>query len=507
MNTSKAKNNKAKAIMIVGTSSDAGKTLVVAALCRYYQQRGLKVAPYKAQNMALNSFVTEDGGEMGRAQVMQCEAAKIKPHTDMNPVLLKPHGDAMSQVMVNGKLYEKISAHDYYKKKQIAKLARKAYDRLSEKYELIIMEGAGSPSEINILRSDFVNMSAAEHSNAKTILVADIDRGGVFASIYGTIKLLPKKYQKLFCGIIINKFRGDVSLLSSGIKKIEKLTGIPVLGILPFEKKLRLDEEDSLALDKKSTHFTGSKEKLLDIVIIRVPYISNYTDFLPFEKHPQVVVRYVEQAEEVGMPDLIIIPGTKSTCTDMQYLIKSKLSQKIIEANQKGIPIIGICGGYQMLGKSISDPFGVEGEIKKVKGLCLLDIETTITPEKELSQVEAKITVDFPFARINRLVSIHGYEIHCGNTVNNSKVKPILVTKQGSIKCKKKYVGSVSNDNTVFGCYIHGFFDSPGVVNSIVSFLANRRNLKINNHYKSEKEKTYNKLADLIKQNIKHLPY
>jgi adenosylcobyric acid synthase len=506
MNANKVKNNKAKAIMVVGTSSDSGKTLVAAALCRYFQRKGVRVAPYKAQNMALNSFVTEDGGEMGRAQVMQCEAAKIKPHTDMNPVLLKPQGNIISQVIVNGKLYGNISAHNYYKKKQIARLAREAYDRLSEKYELIIMEGAGSPAEINILKSDFVNMSAAEYANAKTILVADIDRGGVFASIYGTIKLLPKKYQKLFYGIIINKFRGDLSLLSSGIKKIEILTGIPVLGVLPFEKHLQLDEEDSLALDKKCKHFTGSKENLLDIGIIRLPYISNYTDFLPFEKHPQVMVRYIEQSEDFDDPDLIIIPGTKSTCSDMQYLIESKLSQKIIEANQRGIPIIGICGGYQILGKIIYDPFGVEGVIKEIEGLCLLDIETTIKSEKELAQVEVKITPNFPLAKISQLIKIHGYEIHCGNTLNNSRIKPLLITKQGNIECKK-YVGSVSEDKTVFGCYVHGLFDSPSVANSIVSFLANKRNLRINYYYKTKKDVTYNKLADLIKQNVKHLPY
>ena len=506
MNTRKTANNKTKAIMIVGTSSDSGKTLVVAALCRYFQRKGIKVAPYKAQNMSLNSFVTEDGGEMGRAQVVQCEAAKIKPHTDMNPVLLKPQGNTISQVIANGKLWGNTSAHNYYKKNQMAKLAREAYDRLSKKYELIIMEGAGSPAEINILKSDFVNMPAAEYANAKTILVADIDRGGVFASIYGTIKLLPEKYQKLFCGIIINKFRGDVSLLHSGIKKIEKLTKIPILGVLPFEKHLQLDEEDSLALDKKHKYFTGSKESLLDIAVIRLPYISNYTDFLPFEKHSQVVVRYIERSEDLGDPDLVIIPGTKSTCSDMQHLIKSKLSQKIIEANQRGIPIIGICGGYQILGRRISDPLGIEGDIKEINGLCLLDIETTINSEKELAQVEAKVTTDFPLANINKMIKIRGYEIHCGNTLNHSRIKPLLITKKGGIECKK-HAGSVSEDKTVFGCYIHGFFDSSGIVNSIVSFLANKRNLKIDYYSETEKDTTYNRLADLIEQNVKRLPY
>ena len=500
------KKHKAKAIMIVGTSSDSGKTLVATALCRYFQKKGVKVAPYKAQNMALNSFVTEDGGEMGRAQVMQCEAAKIKPHTDMNPVLLKPQGDATSQVIVNGKVWDNITARDYYKKNEIAKLAREAYDRLAEKYDLIIMEGAGSPTELNILKSDFVNMSAAEYANAKTILVADIDRGGVFASIYGTIKLLPDKYQKLFGGIIINKFRGDISILDDGLGKIKQLTGVPVLGVLPFIEDLQLDEEDSLALGKRCSKKTYNTENILDIAIIKLPHISNYTDFLPFENHPQIMTRYIESAEDLSNPDLIIIPGTKTTCADMQFLNTSGLSERIIKASQDEIPIIGICGGYQILGKKICDPYGIESCIKEINGLKLLDIETVINRKKELSQVNGSVNLSFPFKHTGSRLTFSGYEIHCGSTINNSILPPLIITKRGKSRCREES-GSVSKDNTVFGCYVHGFFDSPEIFNTIISYLANKKRIKINLSYENKKDTIYNKLADLIDKNINFLPY
>ena len=493
---------RAKAIMVVGTTSDSGKTLVVAALCRYFKNRGIKVAPYKAQNMALNSFVTEEGGEIGRAQVMQCEAAGIKPHTDMNPVLLKPQGNAISQVIVDGKIWKNISARDYYNKNKLAELAREAYDRLAERYDLIILEGAGSPAEINILHADFVNMAAAEYANAKTILVADIDRGGVFASIYGTIKLLPSKYQKLFCGIIINKFRGDPSLLDDGIKQIEQLTSIPVLGILPYIKDLQLDEEDSLALEKRSVTSDNSKEKILDIAIIRLPLISNYTDFLPFENHPEISTRYITKPEEIGKPDLIIIPGTKSTCSDMQFMHSSGLAETTIEAAEQNIPIIGICGGYQMLGQKISDPENIESELKEIDGLALLDIKTTISSSKQLSQVSGITTEHFPFTTSDQKLTFYGYEVHCGTTNIYSSTAPLLIEKRGKTN-SSEMIGSVSKNGKVFGCYVHGFFDSITLFNSIISHLANWKSLPITPTHENKKEETYNMLAELLEKNIK----
>jgi adenosylcobyric acid synthase len=521
----------AKAIMIVGTTSNAGKSLVAAALCRYFKRKGKNVAPYKAQNMALNSYVTEEGGEMGRAQVMQCEAAKIKPHTDMNPVLLKPQGNSISQLIVNGKAIDNVTAQKYYEGKTgIRDIAWTAYDRLNEKYDLIIMEGAGSPTEINILKYDFVNMAAAEYANAKTILVADIDRGGVFASIFGTIKLLPEKFQKLFSGIIINKFRGDVRLLDSGIQQIEKLTGIPVLGILPFVPNLQIEEEDSLGLETKNSPISKNLSRNLskpahsseldikvqsqfkpiassnknrpayiDIAIIKLPCISNYTDFLPFENQQQISLRYISTIRQLDNPDLIIIPGTKTTCTDMQYLSSSGLAEAIKKLNKKGTPIIGICGGYQMLGKTVSDPDGIEGNIKEISGLSLLDIKTTLKSKKELAQVSGYTTDAYPFTEKSENICFYGYEIHSGNTIETdfSSEKPIIITKRRNENCIES-VGSISKDKNVFGCYIHGFFDTPSICNGLIKFLADKKGIKVSDIHFQDKDIIYEHLADLI---------
>ena len=493
-----------KTIMVVGTTSDSGKSVVTAALCRYFLRKGINVAPYKAQNMALNSYVTEVGGEMGRAQVMQCEAAKIKPHTDMNPVLLKPQGNALSQLIVNGKAIDNVTAEKYYKERtDIRDLAWAAFDRLREKHELIIMEGAGSPTEINILKHDFVNMAAAEYANAKTILVADIDRGGVFASIYGTIKLLPKNFQKLFSGIIINKFRGDVKALDSGIKQIEELTGVPVLGILPFVRNLQIEEEDSLGLETRYSSQSKDLSECIDIVIIKLPHISNYTDFLPFENHHQISIRYIYTIEQLGNPDLIIIPGTKTTCSDMKFLSDSGLADAIKKLNQKGMPIIGICGGYQILGKTISDPDGIEGNIKEISGLGLLDIKTKLKPKKELAQVSGYINENFPFSENTEATSFNGYEIHSGKTqeLNSSVKSPITLTKRRNEESREP-AGTVSKDNKVFGCYIHGFFDEPLICKELLNFLAKKKGIKIKEIHFLDKDLTYERLADLIEEHI-----
>ncbi len=501
-----------KAIMIVGTTSNAGKSLVAAAFCRYFQRKGKRVAPYKAQNMALNSFVTENGGEMGRAQVMQCEAAKIKPHTDMNPVLLKPQGNSISQLIVNGKAIDNITAQKYYNgKTEIRNIAWKAFDRLKKKYNLIIMEGAGSPTEINILKYDFVNMAAAEHANAQTILVADIDRGGVFASIFGTIKLLPQKYQKLFSGIIINKFRGDINLLNPAISQIEKLTGIPVLGVLPYLPNLQIDEEDSLALEEKIFQTNRKNKYCLNVSIIKLPHISNYTDFTPFENHPQIACNYILSSDKLKNSDLIIIPGTKSTCNDMQYLWETGLAEGIIRENSKGIPVIGICGGYQILGKKIYDPNKVEGDIKEIDGLGLLEIRTNLTLKKELAQVKGYTTKHYPFVKRNRKIEFSGYEIHSGrseyiNKSTNQQINKLLLPPLTINKRLNKYVeektGCISHNKNVFGCYIHGFFDNPLLFNETVNYLAHKKGIEILKVKQINKDQTYEKLADMLEEHI-----
>lgn len=495
-----------KPLMIVGTTSGSGKSVITAAFCRYFARKGIKVAPFKAQNMSLNSFVTKEGGEMGRAQVFQAQAAMIEPHTDMNPVLLKPTGDAGSQLIVNGKVVGNFGARDYYEKKSnVREDAHAAFDRLSAQYDLIVLEGAGSPAEINLMKEDFVNMAMAEYAKARTILVADINPGGVFASIFGTIKLLPEKYRKLIDGIIINKFRGDVSLLQKGIDEIEELTGIPVLGVLPFVPNLNIEEEDSMDLDEKS--MVISDEGTIDIAVVRLPRISNYTDFLPLETTSGVNLRYVSEPRKLDKTDLVIIPGTKNTINDMVFLKESGFEQKIRSLRQKGIPVIGICGGFQMLGKNISDPKGIEGQLQNINGLGFLDCNTEITPEKELAQVTGKV-LDLPFADCGTEFS--GYEIHMGLTRNldseensNKKISPPLeILSRRDEKCAE-HAGMISADGLVFGCYVHGFFDSDLIRKQLVQWLAERKGKKLPIGGTQPVADPFDRLADLLEEKIR----
>jgi len=456
--------------MIVGTASNSGKSLFCASLCRYFSNKGLNVSPFKAQNMSLNSFVTKDGGEMGRAQVVQAMAARREPHTDMNPVLLKPLGDSTSQVIINGKARMNCSARDYYTQKDsISKEAFETYDNLCQSSDIVILEGAGSPTEINLLNEDFVNMRMAEYANASTILVADIDRGGVFASIYGTIKLLPEKWQKLIKGIVINKFRGDESLLESGIKQIEELTRIPVLGVMPFVNGLNIEEEDSLGLENRNQNDTGA---LLDVAVIRLPKMSNYTDFLSLETAPEMNVRYVENARKLGTPDLLIIPGSKNTISDMRFIRESGFEIKIRKLHDKEVPIIGICGGYQILGELIRDHAGVEGERTEIAGLGLLPVSTSLQAQKELAQVKGHTTDRYPFADNN--TELHGYEIHAGATSMKDSEPCIEITKRREGKVSE--AAGTASGNT-FGCYVHGFFDSVEIKKQLISHLLETKGL------------------------------
>ncbi len=531
-------------IMVVGTGSGSGKSLLVSALCRYFVRKKLRVAPFKAQNMSLNSFVTKEGGEMGRAQVVQAQAAKIEPHTDMNPVLLKPTGDAGSQLIVNGKATCNVTAKSYYAEKcGLRNDAFKAFDRLSAKYDLIILEGAGSPAEINLQDKDFVNMAMAEHAKAKTILVADIDKGGVFASIYGTIALIPPKQRKLITGVVINKFRGDVTLLKSGIEEIETLTGIPVLGVLPFIKDLRIEEEDSLGLEsrrkktvasRQSSVVSGQKENKsatfqsndlspatddrrpttddrqlkLEISVVRLPRISNYTDFLTFETLDNIEVTYVENPKDLGTPDIIFIPGTKNTCSDMKFLRESGFERKIKEAVQAETPVFGICGGYQMLGEKISDPYGVEGKPGAIPGLSLLPVETVLEKEKELSQVSGLVRISMPFASSG--TPFTGYEIHMGKTIpsrRNSKSAKSAVLKINR-KLGREFSGSdgtASSDGLIFGTYIHGIFDRKEMRDSLLKWLCSRKGINPDEIIQSEandSEESFEKLADMVEKHL-----
>lgn len=491
------------ALMVVGTTSNAGKSITAAALCRYFANKGINVAPFKAQNMSLNSFVTPEGGEIGRAQAVQAEACRIEPHTDMNPVLLKPQGDSSSQIIINGKAAFTMNARTYYRNKQkIREKAFAAFDRLGKKYELIVMEGAGSPAEINLLKEDFVNMRMAEYAEASAILVADIDRGGVFASIFGTVTLIPPPLRKLLKGIIINKFRGDKRLLDSGIEKIEAITGIPVLGVMPFIKNLDIEDEDSLGLEKYTE--ASGKKSLLDIAVIKLPRISNFTDFQSLEKDPRISLRYTDVPEKLGNPDLLIIPGSKNTIADMEFLRKSGMEKELRRLHEKGTPLFGICGGYQMLGEKISDPCGVEGRRRSMRGLALLPVETVLMQEKELAQVSGLTGKGLPFAAPG--TAFTGYEIHAGKSSRiKTKVSgPLQITRRGKVKCSEE-AGDVSADGLVFGSYVHGLFDAAPLRLQLIEWLCRKKGLHRPCLLKQElksRERTFNELADVLSENV-----
>ncbi|MDB5104339.1 MAG: threonine-phosphate decarboxylase [Fibrobacteres bacterium] len=465
--------------MVLGTSSHAGKTMVAAALCRSLFRKGFRVAPFKAQNMSNNSWVTPEGAEIGRAQAMQARAAGIEPHADMNPILLKPMGGNLMQVVAMGKAVGNLSGKEYYRRKdEMRATVREAYDRLAGRFQAVILEGAGSPAEINLREEDLVNGSMAEYAGARCILVADIERGGVFASIFGTISLLEARHRALLAGVVINKFRGDASLLDSGIREIESLTGVPVLGVLPYLEDLGLEEEDSLgAMGSRGMADAGPVR--IDIAVIRLPFMSNFTDFQPFldpeARRTGVRLRYVAKAEDIGNPDFLILPGSKNVRHDADFLRGSRLDKVLEAAASRGIPILGICGGYQILGRIIRDPHGIEGEPGETAGLGLLPVDTTLEREKELCRVEAE-NLGFPFLAIG--APITGYEIHMGRTVAFGEGRPLLRTmrKNGAMASELGGFGSVSAE-AVFGCYLHGLFDLPEARAGLFRWVSDRKGL------------------------------
>ncbi len=449
----------AKRIMVQGTMSGAGKSLLCAALCRIFRQDGLRVAPFKSQNMALNSGVTRDGLEMGRAQIAQAEAAGIEPDVRMNPVLLKPSSDTGSQVIVNGAVRGNMSATEYfaYKKRLIPEI-KAAYESLAEENDVIVIEGAGSPAEINLRENDVVNMGLAELVNAPVLLAGDIDRGGVFAQLYGTVALLAPEERARVRGLIVNKFRGDVGLLEPGLRQIEALAGVPVLGVVPY-LRVDLDDEDSLAprLAKRDA------EKPIDVAVMRLPHLSNFTDFSPLDAHPMLGVRYVSRPEELGAPDLVILPGTKSTTDDLLWLRGNGLEAEIARLAADGTPVLGVCGGYQMLGEAIEDPDGVESGAKSVRGMGLLPCTTVFEPEKTLTRVRATVTGG-PMDG----AAVEGYEIHMGAT-----------EVRGEAFCRlEDGAADGCRSGSVCGTYLHGLFDSGEAVQKLADFLCERRGIK-----------------------------
>ncbi len=491
----------AKVIMVQGTTSNAGKSLVTAALCRIFHQDGYKVAPFKSQNMALNSYITKEGLEMGRAQVMQAEAACIEPDVRMNPILLKPTGDKGSQVILNGEVLSDMTAKEYYTQKTVLiPHILNAYNSLAKEYDIIVIEGAGSPAEINLRENDIVNMGMAELVDAPVILVGDIDRGGVFASIAGTLLLLTDDEKKRVKGTVINKFRGDVELLKPGLVMLEDITKVDVLGVIPY-MKLDIDDEDSLS---ERLEYSSSCN-LIDIAVIKLPRMSNFTDFNVFSMCNNVGLRYVSSVKELGEPDMIIIPGTKNTIEDLKWLRQTGLEPRIKRHANEGKALFGICGGYQMLGEKIYDPENVEsgGEII---GLELLKTETTFYKEKIRTQIKGKFNNIEGFYKELSKVEFEGYEIHMGDTdiKDENSLSIINVVSNAGNKPSESENGAV-NDN-IAGSYIHGIFDNSQVVNTIVKILYDKKGLTVedleNFDIKEFKNTQYDILAQTVRNTI-----
>jgi adenosylcobyric acid synthase len=474
-----------KPLMLAGTASNVGKSILTAAFCRIFKQDGFTPAPFKAQNMSLNSYATPEGYEIGRAQATQAEAAGIACHTDMNPVLLKPNGNLSSQVILNGKPIGNQSAYDYFKKEgkdTLFEEVKKSFTRLSSRYNPIVMEGAGSIAELNLKDKDIVNMRMAQFANAAVILVADIDRGGVFASLYGSVKLLPEHERKLIKGIIVNKFRGDARLFESGVKILEEITEVPVLGVVPYFRDIDIDEEDSVALETRSTHAVKNKT---NVCVIRHPQLSNFTDFKIMEKLEGVHVYYTSEPLQAEQADIIILPGSKNTISDMQALYDRGLADSIQRAYHAGKKVIGICGGYQMLGEEIHDPFKVESDKGSIKGLGLLPVKTTLAQTKQTYQKKFRYRDNVPEL-------CNGYEIHMGTTVPISNNRPVNQTEDGD-------TDGYFRDERCWGSYMHGIFDNPAVLKD----LFKGQNIAIpNTLHDTYKETQYDALADWVRNSV-----
>lgn len=477
--------SKAKRIMVQGTMSGAGKSLLCTALCRVFRQEGLRVAPFKSQNMALNSYVTRDGLEIGRAQAAQAEAAGCEPDVRMNPILLKPSSDVGSQVIVNGRVRAQMTAADYfaYKKLLIPEILT-AYESLAAENDVIVIEGAGSPAEINLRENDIVNMGLAELVDAPVLLMGDIDRGGVFAQLYGTVMLLSEAERDRVRGIVINKFRGDPGILRPGLKQLERLTGIPTAGVVPY-LRVELDDEDSLAPRLGN----NAVSKPIDIAVIRLPHISNFTDFAPLETHPLLGVRCVDRAAKLGVPDLVILPGTKCTMDDLLWLREGGLEAAVQKLAANGTPVLGVCGGYQMLGERIEDASGIEGSVPFLRGMGLLPCVTAFQPEKTLTRVRATVTGG-PMDG----AALDGYEIHMG--VTEVRGAPFCRLESGTLYgCRQE---------NVFGTYLHGLFDSNAATNMLADWLCERKGIKKSaaaaEPWREHKERQYDLLAQGVRE-------
>lgn len=473
---------KLRPIMFVGTGSDVGKSVINTGICRIFKQDGYRPAPFKAQNMSLNSYVTFDGREIGRAQAVQAEACGIDCMVEMNPVLLKPTGEQMSQVILNGRPIKNVSAREYFRttdREELFAEVKRGFNRLSEQYNPIVIEGAGSISELNLKDKDIVNMKVAVETQAATYLIADIDRGGVFASLYGSIMLLTPEERAVVKGIIINKFRGDVTLFEEGKNIIESLTGVPVVGIVPYANDINIEQEDGVVLDDFNFKALPS---FINIGVPRLKHISNFTDFSLISKIPNLNVFFTRDPHELEKSDIIILPGTKNTISDAIYLLDTGMKESILKHHKEGKPVYGICGGYQLMGIRINDPERIEGETTHADGLGILPVETTLTKEKKTRRCFFKFH--------NSDAEGEGYEIHMGHTDSSS---PLLILDNGDTD------GYFLNNRT-WGTYVHGILDNPSVINSIIREIDS--NFHTAQNYKQLKEESYNDLANLLRKHL-----
>ncbi|KEQ19489.1 cobyric acid synthase [Endozoicomonas numazuensis] len=474
-----------RAIMVQGTTSDAGKSVICAGLCRLLSRRGISVAPFKPQNMALNSAVTVDNGEIGRAQAVQAQASGLEPHSDMNPVLLKPNTDIGAQVIVHGKALRDMDAvtyHDY--KPKVMDAIMESYDRLQSQYQAVVIEGAGSPAEINLRENDVANMGFAEKADCPVIIVADIDRGGVFAHLFGTLALLSESEQQRVKGFVINRFRGDIKLLESGLEWLEEKTGKPVLGVLPYLHGLHLEAED--AIEEQQLNDSGTQT--LKVVVPVLSRMSNHTDFDALRLNPSVDVTFVRQGTRLPSCDLIVLPGSKSTRSDLEFIRDNQWDQDVFRHLRFGGKVMGICGGYQMLGRFVHDPDGVEGPSGSSQGFDLLDLETTLEPEKQLRRVEGVLKLPG-----QEQVGITGYEIHAGNTKGQALENSIVSLEEHND-------GAISEDGQILGSYLHGIFDHPDACKSILEWAGLEQ--VIVSDYNSIREEGIDRMADAIEDSM-----
>ena len=490
----------AKVIMVQGTSSHAGKSILATALCRIFAQDGYQVAPFKAQNMSLNSFVTPDGGEIGRSQAVQAAAAMVEPQVEMNPVLLKPEAEARSQVVVLGRPQARKSAREYYElKQQLWPAITSSLDALRREFDIVVIEGAGSPAEINLKQHDIVNMRVARYADSPVLLVGDIDRGGVFAQIVGTMVLLEPEERALVTGHVINKFRGDPSLLTSGLHLLEEHTGVPAIGVLPYFFDIHVPEEDSLGLAPRRL---SDDETIVDVAVMRLPHIANFDDFDPLRHEQGVRVRFVHDMDDFGQPDLVVIPGSKTTVDDLGWLRSQGLADRISGARKAGTPVIGICAGFQMLGRELRDPDGVESDRPRTRGLGLLPTSTAFRSDKVTHQVRARVRAGRGLLGGCRGAALTGYEIHMGVPPEESPTGPFAIESRSG-RSADSSDGAIDDEGMTLGTYMHGLFHNRELRRSVLEFAAGRRGLTLEpagNDVDLDVE--YDRLAALVRTHL-----